>query len=357
MTDTVTAAAIAAIGANPDGNISVGKVEKHIEALTAGAGALKRVLSAEASKIVATQQATLSREADEHQGVFKRNRNIVIAILVLALVVSVAALTVPVPEQHGQLIASIRLATVLLVYFALVVPLVIGLLEQRSDPRQRWNEARGDSEHLRRRRFEVVIEGKTEPLLGEIPLLPLKLEYFRRYQVEVQREHYKEKFKENADQAALAKWLIIPCMLVVFGWLALMLLAFAAVAGEQGMPPAWLPDGVIGFAADLHLIERFNLDIIGLLLAIALAALYGAAYLRSLLFTHQRNASRFERAFENMSYLMEKPLEDARAAARSGDEAGVRAFVARVHSVMSTEYADWIRLRKLDEGLRDTGHA
>lgn len=357
MIDTVTAAAIAAIGANPDGNISVGKLEDHIKRLGPDAGSLTRILEAEASKNVATQQTALSREADQQQRIFVRNRNVVIVIIVLALVFSLAALMVPLPEQYGQLIASIRFATVLLVYVALVVPFVIGLLEQRSDPRQKWNEARGDAEHLRRRRFEVVMDGKSDTQPGDIPLLPLKLEYFRRYQVEVQREYHKKKAGENAGQAALARWLIIPCMLIVFGWLALMVLAYAAVAGEQGMPPAWLPDAVIGAAAELHVIERFGLDIIGLLLGIALAALYGAVYLRSLLFTHQRNASRFERAHENMSYLMEKPLKDARAAALKGDEAGVLAYVARVHSVMSTEYADWIRLRKLDEGLHDTGPA
>lgn len=357
MSDTVTAAAVTAIGANPDGNISVGKLDDHIKRLTAEAGPLKRVLEAGGSAGVAGQQSKLSREADDHQRVFKRNRDVVIWVILLALVLSIAALVVPLPETYGQLTAGFRLGTVLIVYFALLVPLVIGLMELRSDPRQKWNEARGDAEHLRRRRFDVVMDGKADVNSGEIALLPLKLEYFRRYQLEVQREYHKVKSKENAGQAALAKWLIIPCMLVVIGWVILMGLVYTAAAGEQGPPPTWLPDAVLGAAAELHVIERFGLDIIGLLLGIALAALYGAAYLRSLLFTHQRNASRFERALENMEYLMGAPLAEARVAAVKGDEVAVRAFVAQVHSVMSTEYADWIRLRKIDEGLRDTGPA
>lgn|SRR5262245_1435591 len=43
-------------------------------------------------------------------------------------------------------------------------------------------------------------------------------------------------------------------------------------------------------------------------------------------------------------------LAAARVAADRGDMAGVAAFIDRVHSVMSTEFAEWVTLEDLDAG-------
>lgn len=349
--DYLSTPAAKAIGRNPENNISIGKIEDHIKDLPKEAIALKQVLELPYVRKVAERQSTASKDSGIWQRKVKTNHSTVLWVLGAAVVVSALALLIPMPEEQE---AMARIGTAVLVYSALLVPAFIGWRERNSQALSSWNAFRGAAEALRRRRFDVVFDAQAGPEPADIPLLPLKLEYFRRYQLDVQRSYHRMTSEKNRKQARWARLLLIPCLLIVVTWGIVMLLAIFGAWSEQGSLPSFVPDAVIGLAADFHLVERLRLDLLGLLLGIVVSVLYGAIYLRAMLNENSRNAARYTQALANFDYLAGAPLEEARQAAKEGNEVAVRRFIARVHASMSTEHAEWVHLRELDAGLKDS---
>ena len=64
---------------------------------------------------------------------------------------------------------------------------------------------RAIAELARVKLFNDLMEANEEPRNGELPLLPLKLEYFRRYQFDVQRRYYSGRADEHARAAGQGK--------------------------------------------------------------------------------------------------------------------------------------------------------
>ncbi len=64
----------------------------------------------------------------------------------------------------------------------------------------------------------------------------------------------------------------------------------------------------------------------------------------------KRNAPRFKIMAENFDDLLGGRLQAARREVALGQEAALRDYVDRVHSVMSLEINDWVRLADLDLG-------
>ena len=336
-----------AVGQNPARNIELGSRVDQIRSLGSEAGPLQRILeSPEVEKLFALYDQE-EYEARLWQKRYKRAVRLVLLLLVIAVVFGGLALLVPMPRD----VAAVAYPTItVLVYLSLIVPLVLAWRLGSSRCYEKWNEHRGAGEYLRRRIFETVIDAPAVSQANELSPLALKLAYFRRYQLEVQENFHALRGSQNEARAWWARILIIPCLVLVLGWLVAVLAGAASAWGDQGALPEFVPEFAARTLSYLQWVEIGQVDTIGLMLGVATAVLYATLFVLTLLNTNLRNAARYAHARANFDYLRETALPAARSAAARGDEGTVRRFVDRVHSVMSTELADWVRLRELDTG-------
>jgi hypothetical protein len=173
---------------------------------------------------------------------------------------------------------------------------------------------------------------------GELPLLPLQLEYFRRFQLDVQRSYYRGRGGQHA-RAVTKAGIVRSAALVLIGLAGLPLL-FSLLGPEH--TPAAFTDLLSGLSGEGEASQRILLcsSVIG-------GGLQGLLASYSLLSQSERNASRYLDTARNLEDLSARPLEDARAAAASGNRELVLAFVALVHEQISSEHREWIALRSL----------
>jgi hypothetical protein len=106
----------------------------------------------------------------------------------------------------------------------------------------------------------------------------------------------------------------------------------------------------------LQALEIYDIDYVLLGGSIILALLYGATFLSVTLSGSVRNAPRYKTMRENFRQIGSELATVEHAACQQDGAAAVRAFVARVHSIMSGELADWVRLGDLDCG-KETARA
>jgi hypothetical protein len=127
----------------------------------------------------------------------------------------------------------------------------------------------------------------------------------------------------------------------------------ATLAGrtEQGALPGseGIANTFLRMTAPLQSIETLDMDYVVLAGSILLAAAYAVTWLYSLFSGSVRNAPRYATMRENFRQLS-REIEKVRLDALQEHELRVKAFVDRVHSVMSAELADWVRLQDLDRG-------
>lgn len=84
-------------------------------------------------------------------------------------------------------------------------------------------------------------------------------------------------------------------------------------------------------------------------ISVGLALIAAGAKLHAMLNASVRNAPRYANMRAKFSALA-ADIETVRAAAVRGDETAVRAYMARVHSIMSIELNDWVNIAELEAG-------
>jgi hypothetical protein len=165
---------------------------------------------------------------------------------------------------------------------------------------------------------------------SELPLALLKLEYFRRYQLDMQITYYDQRRKDHRRSADRT--------LALGGFAA----AIAAVAsGSAGVlassSPSWSALAALGVVGT------------------ALAA-YAAT--REAVNGDRRNAERYGRTLASLEILRAK-LDEVRAGVLAGSQAVLDEYVAAVHEQLSLEHREWLSgaestrsaIGKLDETL------
>jgi hypothetical protein len=165
---------------------------------------------------------------------------------------------------------------------------------------------------------------------SELPLGLLKLEYFRRYQLDMQITYYDQRRKDHRRSADRT--------LALGGFAA----AIAAVAsGSAGVlassSPSWSALAALGVVGT------------------ALAA-YAAT--REAVNGDRRNAERYGRTLASLEILRAK-LDEVRAGVLQGSQAVLDEYVAAVHDQLSLEHREWLSgaestqsaIGKLDETL------
>lgn len=173
---------------------------------------------------------------------------------------------------------------------------------------EQWMTQRAQAETTRLAYFERITSATdiAEPLL--------QLEYFRRYQLDVQRTYYRLRAAEHrgtADQA-----LSRSSLGMAGGALA------GGLAGVLGgtLHPAWTALAGLGIAGQ------------------AWSALVANAEATA---QNRRNAERYDQAYLALDHIYER-LDEVRIAVASGDRAVMREFVDAVHEQLSLEHRQWL---------------
>lgn len=229
-------------------------------------------------------------------------------------------------------------AQAVLVMVSLMAALANGWLR----PFEAWQSARAEAENHRIAIFNAVSTAAPAPTENPAHVLGLQLEYFRRYQFDVQRDYYQRRSRSHGQSAARSRiWRIVALLLVVAGGASLLW----SLRGQS-----WLPDVFRGVLGTLP--ERGELgQRLFLALGIWASALQNLLSSLALITLDERNAARYSVTAENLEALAGRALNEARAAVASADgvaaRAAVTSFVALVHDQISSEHREWIALRKV----------
>ena len=271
------------------------------------------VLEQSAPQTAAAEFERLDAEAIRAQAEFRRtagraNRTVLAtAVLGAALLLAGALEEWPAEDVRRGLLLAIGAAGI--VSGGLGTMWLLRL--KQGDLFERWMRARAGAETRRLQYFERVTEaeGASDP---PMPLPLLQLEYFRRYQLDVEIAFYRERQRDHsraADRTLQLESIAI----------------FAATVGT----------GLGGLAAGLT--EPY-LAAAG---AIGVAGAAGASFAggRETITQDRRNAERYARTLEALVALRER-LDEVRAAA--GSRGPVVSFVTAVNDQISLEHRQWL---------------
>jgi hypothetical protein len=179
----------------------------------------------------------------------------------------------------------------------------------------RWMRARAAAESHRLEYFRRLSSANW-PIGSDsgVHLGLLQLEYFCRYQLEVQVSYYDSRQLDHQRGADVTAWI---------GGLAI---ALAAVAtGLAGMLGSGVDSGWAGIAA----------------LGIAGAALASFARAKEIISQDSRNSERYERTRGNIQQIKVR-LDEVRRAVFGGNREALLEFVAVVHEQLSLEHRQWL---------------
>jgi hypothetical protein len=322
--------AIAAIGSDRKDDYVL-LPTRHAEHLPDTVPALVRLLRKAKLETLARQYERLDAEAIEAQHKFTRNMTqanwAVFATATLSAATMVVGLLArPLGEGvEATLLICLGLAAVLTGAFASMWLFRVregSLLET-------WMSARAAAETARLSYFTTLIrEGDDGP--SEIPLLLLKLEYFRRYQLDVQIAYYWGRRREHQRSAKRT---------LLLGGVAVALAAFASGAA-----------GLLGaIATKWASLAAFG--VVG-------TALASFAATREAVNQDRRNAERYGRTLATLETLRGR-LDEIRAGVLAGSTDVLEEFVAAVQEQLSLEHRQWLEggestrsaISKLDEAL------
>ncbi len=187
---------------------------------------------------------------------------------------------------------------------------------------QKWMTARARAETHRLRLFDLATaappDGEPE---CEPSLALLQLEYFRRYELDVQVAYYRSARERHAAAAQRT--------LVLGSWAVLLA---ATATGVSGILASWKSD----FA---------NIAALGVMSA----ALSSYVSRKGEISQDARNADRYERTGDALLELS-KELDQVRLAVAGGARGPLQKFVAAVHEHLSVEHRQWLKGAESTEG-------
>jgi hypothetical protein len=176
----------------------------------------------------------------------------------------------------------------------------------------RWMSARARAETVRLGYFTTLVDEGLDR--RDVATRQLVLEYFRRYQLELQVRYYGRRSEEHRIAAERG----------------LRLGAAAAAVASAGAAAA----GLLGVLAT----EWAALAGV----AVAATALGAYATVREAANQHSRNAERYARTLESLLELSER-LDDVREAVAAGSRDALVEYVAAVHDQLSLEHRQWLK--------------
>ena len=298
--------------------------EKHADALPPQARPLARMLRTPEVEAIFARYRDADVRAIAQQAKYRRMGRISIWARFMALAVGGIAL-LPFEELLGF---PPRGALIVAQGGAIIVSLLAALWVIQRAHFSNWMHARAAAEIARVDLFNRIRDASSEVQPGELALLPLKLEYFRRYQLDVQCAFYRGRGAEHARAAgATMRWKLISLALVAVVTAAI-LYSLGVFGGSARWDDATTQKVAIGFMT----------------LVSAVLALISDT---SLMDMSERNAARYATTYANLSKLREQFLEPVRAAAAQGDAAAVHAFIQIVNEQIASEHREWVYIHDL----------
>ena len=336
----VTQRAIAAVGPDEPATDWQLRPREHAARLPVDAGALKRVLEHEDIQDIMQRFSQDDAAAVAAQKAYKSAGHWGLRCSTVAAVIG-ALFLMPIDTWFGE---TARVIALVIQYAALAAAIIASRILIWKQPFDRWMKARGKAESSRVALFDTVMSANDEVRAGELPLLPLKLEYFRRYQLSVQRNYYAGQGAKHAKAAGATQGWQVLSVLVTLAAVVVIVAGVLNIVAASGLPlHPWLQ-----WAIEAMQILRPPWSDRALLAAgVISSALYSFAASRSLMNLDERNASRYLTNAENLSYLTETGLEGARRAAAEGRSQEVAAFVEAIEGLVSSEHKEWVLLREI----------
>ena len=193
---------------------------------------------------------------------------------------------------------------------------------------EEWYGRRAEAEAARRDYFERLFLVSPSP-----ELLLLRLEFFRRYQLELQTNFYRSRRKSSAVSARRLAF-------IAAGGVAASMLATTLAGALSSIHPSWI--ALAGISA----------------ITSALTSFISA---RETVYRYQQNAESYRQSQDSLDKIRER-LDDVRLAAAQGHAEPVHHFVAAVHEQLMGEHQQWLKssdsaqesLRRLQELLDKT---
>ena len=336
-----------AIGESADGDYNL-LPKEHASTLPSNAGPLARILQKPELQKICNDYDEADTQANRAQWKYKFWAKLAIWLVFVAIVTSSFSTALPLKDIFHSEIAEFYLRLVAIAFLLLTLFLAFGIMlwMELATPYEKWNKARGEAEYNRKELFRAVFAAAPTgaAVAGELKILPLKLEYFRRYLLGDQMTYYEERAGDYKKSERLTKILWAFATLAVFAILAVtLLIGVLSPSSEQGASLNLLPS----FTGWLQDFEVAHLDRYILAGGITLAALFGAKLATSLLDKAKGNAIRFSFTHANLETLEKDGLEQVRQDALDGNEDAVDAFVNRIMAQISVEHQDWVKLQSV----------
>jgi len=295
--------------------------QEHADRLPKEAGPLKRILKSDAIKPIMETYDEADSKAQTHQNSYKKwgQREIYLtaAAAVIGSILLYISNNAASSTQFVSVLPLLRKILVFLQALSLAGVAAATYMQRSGGFFKKWMLERTKAEEARFELFETVcgLRGVTLPISvqdNEIPLLPLQLEYFRRYQLEVQINFYKGRGKQHENAAA--RLLSRGAIIIFLGALAAAITSSVAEFGN------WIN----AFA----------------IMGVITPVLIGAQGKLSLLNQDERNAIRYGITLGHLREC-QKQLEAARQAAEKNELGGVHSLITKVHEIISVENKEW----------------
>src|SRR5215469_4057823 len=303
-------AAKTTIGAGEKDDYSL-TLTTHAASLEVKAPVLCKILRGSRLKTSATEFERKDLEAKKAQSVFKKVAGKANWAVFVTSCLSAALLVVVAFDSKAQAL-FVTLGCCGIVAGALGT---LWLFEVRQgDLFQTWMNRRARAEAERLSYFELATQAGEDSQGSGMPLSLLQLEYYRRYQLEVQRRYYLQRSQDHKRAAD--------------GMLTLS--AYAAGLGALAIGFAGILGGVLG--------PKWAC-LAGL--ATVASALSTFASTKEALSQDRRNEELYSKTNDALAEL-EGKLDEVRDAAAKGDRESLKQFVAAVHEQLSLEHRQWL---------------
>jgi hypothetical protein len=328
-------AAIEAVGPDQPTDWEL-RPDKHIAALkdAAAAAPLVRLLESPDLVPIVDQYVASNRAAVLAQATYKRWARL--SALASLLAVAIASIML-LPRVGGIDDATVTIAAVLQ-FLLLALSFLASLWLAWRRPYDAWMRKRADAETARIQLFRQVTMADVSGQLSGLPPLPLQLEYFRRFHLDIQRLYYRERGDQHAR--AVRRRFVWRCAALVL--IVLATLPIVWTVQEKDWIPAWLGQWLTLLPPKAEFAQRLFLcfGLIG-------GALQGFLAAYAIMSNDERNSARYRETRGNLDDLAARPLAEARQAAAAGDRSRVYAFYALVEEQVSSEHREWTAIRQL----------
>jgi SMODS and SLOG-associating 2TM effector domain 1 len=299
------------IGSGSPGDYPLSPVE-HAEQLKTSAPKLAALLTRSAPVELARQYAEADTEALAAERTFKRwviraNWAVLATATASALLMAVALLT----DTLGGLTQTTLIVLALMGVAAGGIASMSLFRVKEGRLLEDWMTARARAETKRLSYFSYIVNSSLQPL--DLQLELLKLEYFRRYQLDLQLAYYKTRRLGHRNSAERTLSISAGSVLV------------AAIASGAA--------GVLG-ALRSEWAALGSLAVFG-------AALQAFAAARESLNQDRRNAERYDNTAQALQGLRER-LDDVRVGIAAGSPSVLGEYVAAVQDQLSLEHRQWL---------------